>query len=105
MKIKQIRKKLFPASLFGGGTQNFPLGEAKSQWEYANYRWGTRPSYNLSSGYMALFHYYATATVRNQRQLLTCKTSKWESLLFKKLLFTNYHQKLNEMQYTTHFRA
>ena len=42
---------------------------------------------------MALFHYYFlliyyyyhdTATVRNQHQLLTCKISKWHSLLFLK---------------------
>ena len=50
---------------------------------------------------MALFHYHNTATVRNQHQLLTYKTSKWHSLLFLKTvtLFSNYHPKLNEMQY------
>ena len=32
------------------------------------------------SGVMALFHCYDTATVRNQHQLLTCKTLKWHSL-------------------------
>ena len=31
---------------------------------------------------MALFHCRDTATVRNQRPLLTSKTSKWRSLLF-----------------------
>ena len=35
---------------------------------------------------MALFHYHDTATVQNQHQLLTCKTSKWHSILF----FKNY---------------
>ena len=29
---------------------------------------------------MVLFHCYDTATVRNQHQLLTCKTSKWDLL-------------------------
>ena len=35
---------------------------------------------------MALFHYYDTATVRNQHQLLTFKTSKYPSLLLKKTI-------------------
>ena len=43
---------------------------------------------------MDLFNYYDTATEQNQHQLLlTCKTSKWQSLIFQKLLFLNYYQK------------
>ena len=78
MKTKQIRKKrYFPLSLYGG-TLNFPLGEAKSQWEDANYRWEDASLilfkywlyFHLQV--MTLLHYYDTATVRNQHQLLTC---------------------------------
>ena len=36
---------------------------------------------------MTLFQYFDTATMRNQHQLLMCKTSKWQSLLFKKIFF------------------
>ena len=86
-----------------GGTLNFPLGEAKSQWGDANYRWGD--AYLLQFKYwlyfqsqaMAYFHYYDTATVRNQHQLLTCKTYILKNYYF--------YQKLYEMQYLNHFRA
>ena len=90
MKTEQIRKKrYFPLSLYGG-TLSFPLGEAKSQWEHANYRWEDASLilfkywlyFHLQE--MPLLHYYDTATVRNQHQLLTCQTSKWQSLLFLK---------------------
>ena len=36
------------------GSLNFPLMEAKSQWGDANYRWGTRPYYNLSTGFISI---------------------------------------------------
>ena len=74
---------------------------------------GTRPSYNLSkywlyfhSQVIALFHYYNTAKVRNQHQLLTrVKLQNGSRYYFEKLLFSNYHQKLDEMLYLKHFRA
>ena len=91
-KIEQIRKKsYFPLSLYGG-TLNFRLGEAKSQRRDANYRWEDASlilfKYWLyfHSQVMPLLHYYDTATVRNQDQLLTCQTSKWQSLLFQKTI-------------------
>ena len=74
----KLEKKVFLLTLYGG-TLNFPFWEAKYQWGDSNYWWGTRPSYNLSIGYIfihrlwALFHYYCSATVRNQHQMLTCK--------------------------------
>ena len=46
-----------------------------------------------------------TATVRNQNQLLTCKTSKRQSLLSKKTTIFELSSKVNEMQYPKHFRA
>ena len=50
---------------------------------------------------MALFHCRDTATVRNQHQLLTCKTSKWRSLLFLETTIFELiiHQKPNQLQY------
>ena len=90
MKIKQItveEKRYFPLTLYGG-TLNFPLWGAKSQWEDANYRWEDASLLQLKywlyfhSQVMALFHYCDSATLRNQHQLLKCKTSKWQSLLF-----------------------
>ena len=54
---------------------------------------------------MALFHYYDTATVRTQHQLLTCKASKWHSLLFQKTTIFELSAKLNEMQYLELFRV
>ena len=55
---------------------------------------------------MALFHYYDTATVRNQHQLLTCQFKMAVVIILKNYYFRmNYHQKLYEMQYLKHFRA
>ena len=46
---------------------------------------------------MALFYNHDTATVGNQLQ---------NSIhYYLKTLFSNYHQKLNEMQYLKHFRV
>ena len=45
-----------------------------------------------------MFHYYDTATVQNKHQLLTRKTSKWHSLIFKKTIIFELSPKLNEMQ-------
>ena len=67
--------------------------EAKSQWGDANYSWGdaSLPQFKYWFYFhlqiMALFHYYDIATVQNQHQLLTCQTSKRQSLLFKKNYF------------------
>ena len=87
MKTEQIRKKrYFSLSLYGGAL-NFPLGEAKSQWEDANYRWEEVSLILLKYWLyfhlqvMPLHHYCNTDTVRNQHQLLMCQTSKWESFL------------------------
>ena len=88
MKTEQIRKKRYFSLSLYGGTLNFPLGEAKSQWEDANYRWEDVSlillKYWLYFHLLVkpLHHYYNTDTVRNQHQLLTCQTSKWQSLLF-----------------------
>ena len=77
-----------PGYATDGGTLNFPLGEAKSQWEDANYRWEDVSLILLKYWLYfhlqvkPLHHYCNTDTVRNQHQLLTCQTSKWQSLLF-----------------------
>ena len=99
MKTEQIRKKRYFSLSLYGGTLNFPLGEAKSQWEDANYRW-EEVSLILLKYWLyfhlqvkPLHHYCNTDTVRNQHQLLTCQTSKWQSYYFKKPLFSNYHLK------------
>ena len=71
-----------------GRTLNFPLRKAKSQWGDANYSWGDASLRQFKywlyfhSNIIALFHYCNTAMVQNQHQLLTCQTSKWQSLLF-----------------------
>ena len=89
MKTKQIRqKKVFP-SYYAWGKLNFLQVETKSQLGDAKYRWRNTSLLQKNWPYflsrvMALFHYYDTATVQNQPQLLTCKTSKWHSLLFEK---------------------
>ena len=88
MKTEQIRKKRYFSLSLYGGTLNFPLGEAKSQWEDANYRWEDVSLILLKYWLYfhlqvkPLHHYCNTDTVRNQHQLLTCQTSKWQSLLF-----------------------
>ena len=48
---------------------------------------------------MALFHYHDTATVRNQHQLLTRKTSKITFILLLKTTIFESSTKINEMQY------
>ena len=88
MKTEQIRKKRYFSLSLCGGTLNFPLGEAKSQWEDANYRWEDLSLILLKYWLYfhlqvkPLHHYCNTDMVRNQHQLLTCQTSKWQSLLF-----------------------
>ena len=83
------KKRYFPLTLCGE-TLNFPLREAKFQWGDATNRWGDASLLQFKcwlyfhSQVTILFHYYHTATVRNLHQLLTCKTSKWHSLLFQK---------------------
>ena len=53
---------------------------------------------------MALFHYYDTSTVQNRHQLLTCQTSKWQSLLSKTtIIFEFFIKNLTEMQYLSVF--
>ena len=56
------------------------------------------------TGY-GLVYYCDTATVPIQQQLLTCKTSTVNGIRYylKKLLLSNYRQKLNEIQYLKHF--
>ena len=104
MKTKQIRKKFFPAYHVWGNAE-FPVGEAKFQWGDANYQLGDA-SFLLFKYWlyfharvMALFHYYETVKKRNQHQMLTFKTSNDIRYFFKKILFSNYHQKLNKIQY------
>ena len=88
MKTEQIRKKRYFSLSLYGGTLNFPLGEAKSQWEDANNRWEDVSLILLKYWLYfhlqvkPLHHYCNTDTVRNQHQMLTCQTSKWQSLLF-----------------------
>ena len=83
------KKRYFPLTRYGGSwifhrrkpNLNGDIGDAI-------YRWGDASLLQFKcwlyfhSRAMALFHYYDAATVRNQHQLLTCKTSKWYSLLF-----------------------
>ena len=88
MKTKQIRKKkIFMAypvwgdaelSIWGG---QISMGDASYRWEDVS---PLQFKYWLyfHSQVKTLLHYYDTATVRNQHQLLTCKISKWLSLLF-----------------------
>ena len=88
MKTEQIRKKRYFSLSIYGGTLNFSLGEGKSQWEDVNYRWEDVPFILLKYWQYfhlqvkSLHHYCNTDTMRNQHQLLTCQTSKWQSLLF-----------------------
>ena len=64
MTTKQIRKNVFPLTLRGGRTLNFPLGEPKSQWGDA-YLLQFKYWLYFHSQLMALFHSYDTDTEIN----------------------------------------
>ena len=72
-----------------------------------------RPSYNLSTGYISihgLWLYFITTIPLRCEIIISCLRVLLQTGIryyLKKLLVSNYHQKLNEMLYlkVKHFRA
>ena len=70
------------------GDAEFSIRESQISMGDANYRWEDvslilfKYWLYFHSQVMPLLHYYDTAVVQNQHQLLMCQTSKWQSLLF-----------------------